>query len=205
MPDHMLTLAHREELREQHAIGEEIGEAITQGVANQGLDEGELDDELEALQQEELDNKMLKTGTVPVSDQVNRLPTPAQGERELHFYPWKTYDSANEPLQSSDRPDKRKKTTRKRSYGGYKPTWRCDEALLVNAFFFVSYLLGLFAFGRQTVSLAYAFRSRCQSVTRALRLSPRRRVFPKVLNLITFASQVPCSTIAAFCCLRFHP
>ncbi|KAF1983349.1 vacuolar-sorting protein-like protein snf7 [Aulographum hederae CBS 113979] len=69
-----------EELREQHAIGEEIGEAITQGVTSNAMDEGELDDELEALQQEELDNKMLKTGTVPVSDQVQRLPTPAQGE-----------------------------------------------------------------------------------------------------------------------------
>jgi len=91
----MLTLAYREELREQHAIGEEIGEAITQGVANQGLDEGELDDELEAMQQEELDTKMLKTGTVPVSDQVNRLPTPAQGERELDADPFNAYGNAN--------------------------------------------------------------------------------------------------------------
>jgi charged multivesicular body protein 4 len=73
--------AHREDLREQHAIGEEIGEAITQSIGNQGLDESELDEELEALQQEELDNKMLHTGNVPVADQIGRLPSaPEAGE-----------------------------------------------------------------------------------------------------------------------------
>lgn len=68
----------REELREQHAIGEEIGEAITQSIGNTGLDESELDDELEALQQEELDNKMLGTGSVP-ADKIQRLPTAPEG------------------------------------------------------------------------------------------------------------------------------
>ncbi|KAJ9643547.1 ESCRT-III subunit protein snf7 [Coniosporium apollinis] len=69
-----------EELREQHAIGEEIGEAITQQVGTQALDDAELEDELAELQQEELDNKMLRTGTVPVADEVHRLPAVAQGE-----------------------------------------------------------------------------------------------------------------------------
>ena len=73
-----------EDLREQHAIGEEIAEALTQGSVGQGVDEDELDEELADLQQEELDNKMLKTGTVPVSDQIQRLPNAAQGEREYH-------------------------------------------------------------------------------------------------------------------------
>jgi len=72
-----------EELREQHAIGEEIGEAITQQVGTQALDDAELEDELAELQQEELDNKMLRTGTVPVADEVHRLPAVAQGEREF--------------------------------------------------------------------------------------------------------------------------
>ncbi|KAI9663938.1 MAG: ESCRT-III subunit protein snf7 [Bathelium mastoideum] len=63
-----------ESLREQHAIGEEISEALTQGSVTQGLDEDELDEELAELQQEQLDEKMLKTGTVPVGDQVHRLP-----------------------------------------------------------------------------------------------------------------------------------
>ena len=71
-----------EDLREQHAIGEEIAEALTQGSVATGVDEDELDEELADLQQEELDNKMLKTGTVPVSDQIQRLPSAAVGERE---------------------------------------------------------------------------------------------------------------------------
>ncbi|KAF2119423.1 vacuolar-sorting protein-like protein snf7 [Lophiotrema nucula] len=69
-----------EGLREQHAIGEEISEAITQGVGNQGIDEDELDEELAELQQEQLDEQMLNTGNVPVGDKVGRLPTPAQHE-----------------------------------------------------------------------------------------------------------------------------
>jgi len=69
-----------EDLREQHAIGEEIADALTQGNAMQGVDEDELDEELAELQQEELDNKMLKTGNVPVSDQIHRLPNAAVGE-----------------------------------------------------------------------------------------------------------------------------
>jgi charged multivesicular body protein 4 len=39
-----------------------------------------LDDELAELEQEQLDNKMLKTGTVPVSDEIHRLPAAANGE-----------------------------------------------------------------------------------------------------------------------------
>ena len=50
-----------------------------------GIDEDDLDEELAELQQEELDNKMLKTGTVPVSDEVTRLPTVVHGERTFHF------------------------------------------------------------------------------------------------------------------------
>ncbi|KJX95779.1 hypothetical protein TI39_contig1051g00017 [Zymoseptoria brevis] len=69
-----------EDLREQHAIGEEIADALTQGNTMQGVDEDELEDELAELQQEELDNKMLKTGTVPVSDQGLRLPSQPVGE-----------------------------------------------------------------------------------------------------------------------------
>lgn len=37
-----------------------------------------MDDELEALQQEELDNKMLGTGAVP-ADKIQRLPTAPEG------------------------------------------------------------------------------------------------------------------------------
>ena len=45
------------------------------------VDESELDDELAEMEQEQLDNKMLKTGTVPVGDEIHRLPAAANGER----------------------------------------------------------------------------------------------------------------------------
>lgn len=63
-----------EGLREQHAIGEEISEAITGGVTNNAIDEDELDEELAELQQEQLDEQMLDTGNVPVGDKVSKLP-----------------------------------------------------------------------------------------------------------------------------------
>ncbi|TAQ91448.1 hypothetical protein B7494_g182 [Chlorociboria aeruginascens] len=64
-----------EQLREQHALGEEIANAITSAPIGEPIDETELDDELAELEQEQLDNEMLRTGTVPVSDQVHQLPT----------------------------------------------------------------------------------------------------------------------------------
>ena len=79
-------LYDREDLREQHAIGEEISEALTSGSTAQGVDEDELDEQLAELQQEQLDEKMLKTGTVPVSDQVHRLPTVGNNESTLPLF-----------------------------------------------------------------------------------------------------------------------
>ena len=38
------------------------------------IDEADLEDELDQLEQEQLDNAMIGTGPVPVSDQVHRLP-----------------------------------------------------------------------------------------------------------------------------------
>jgi len=69
-----------EELREQHALGEEIANAITTAPLGEVIDESELDEELAELEQEQLDDKMLKTGTVPVSDEIQRLPAAANGE-----------------------------------------------------------------------------------------------------------------------------
>jgi charged multivesicular body protein 4A/B len=48
------------------------------------LDEDELEDELAELQQEELDNKMLDTGPLPV-DKLPAAPN-AQGEFVITFY-----------------------------------------------------------------------------------------------------------------------
>ena len=61
-------------------MGEEIASAITSAPIGEAIDESELDDELAELEQEQLDNKMLKTGTVPVSDDIHRLPAAANGE-----------------------------------------------------------------------------------------------------------------------------
>jgi len=64
-------------------LGEEIANAITGTALGEPIDETELDDELAELEQEQLDNKMLKTGTVPVSDEVHRLPTVGNGESKF--------------------------------------------------------------------------------------------------------------------------
>ncbi len=44
------------------------------------IDEDELEADLAALEQENLDEKMLKTGTVPVADSLNSLPSGVNGE-----------------------------------------------------------------------------------------------------------------------------
>lgn len=45
-----------------------------------------MDDELAEMEQEQLDDKMLKTGTVPMGDEIHRLPAAANGERKLPAY-----------------------------------------------------------------------------------------------------------------------
>lgn len=74
----MLTSIFREDLTEQKALADEIGTAIASGPqTGEPIDEAELDADLAELEQEALDEKMLKTGTVPV------LPGPANGESKL--------------------------------------------------------------------------------------------------------------------------
>lgn len=63
-----------ENLREQHAVADEINDAIGVGVTNSRIDEDELDEELADLQQEQLDEQMLNTGNIPVGDKVSKLP-----------------------------------------------------------------------------------------------------------------------------------
>ena len=47
------------------------------------IDEDELEADLAALEQENLDEKMLKTGTMPVADSLNKLPKVANGARKF--------------------------------------------------------------------------------------------------------------------------
>lgn len=76
----------RDQLREQHQLSEEIAQAITNTQIGDQADETELDAELEGLEQEAMDERMLHTGTVPVADQLNRLPAAANGERKSPLY-----------------------------------------------------------------------------------------------------------------------
>ena len=80
------SLQRREEIRDQHALAEEISSAITSGpIVGEAIDEEELDEELQQLEQENLDAKMLNTGSVPVADSLNRLPAGPNGERKFGF------------------------------------------------------------------------------------------------------------------------
>ncbi|KAI1389627.1 Snf7-domain-containing protein [Hypoxylon trugodes] len=74
-----------DKLREQNAFSEEIVAAITNNQLGEPLDEDELNDELEAMQQEQLDKKMLESGSVPVSDAIHRMP--AVGNQEIQSKP----------------------------------------------------------------------------------------------------------------------
>ncbi|PQE04528.1 vacuolar-sorting snf7 protein [Rutstroemia sp. NJR-2017a BVV2] len=71
---------NREKIQEQTTLSKEIAIAITSQQVGEPIDETELEEELMELEQEALDNKMLKTGTVPVSDEIHRLPAAANGE-----------------------------------------------------------------------------------------------------------------------------
>lgn len=74
------------------------------------IDEDELEADLAALEQENLDEKMLKTGTVPMADSLNRLPTAANGERKfLHGPP---SHLINRPFQRKERKKEKRKKDR---------------------------------------------------------------------------------------------
>lgn len=49
------------------------------------IDEDELETELAALEQEKLDEDMLKTGTMPVMSPLNGLPNGPKGDSEFFF------------------------------------------------------------------------------------------------------------------------
>ena len=76
-------MTYRDKLRDQNELSNEVMNAISSNPLGQDIDETELEDELEQLQQEKLDEQILSTGNVPVSDAVHRMPTAARKEREL--------------------------------------------------------------------------------------------------------------------------
>jgi charged multivesicular body protein 4 len=121
-----------EDLREQHAVGEEIAEALTQGAGTMGVDEDELDEELAELQQEQLDERMLKTGSVPVSDQINRMPSaPSKCFDNIAMANiWE--DWLTKYLQQRTLCRQRRRT-RRPSCGNCRPKWLCNGSAFVGS------------------------------------------------------------------------
>lgn len=72
-----------EELHEQQQLGEEIANAITSAPLGETVDEAELEDELADLEQEAMDERMLKTGTVPVGGELHAAPRVPQTASEF--------------------------------------------------------------------------------------------------------------------------
>ncbi|EHK25496.1 uncharacterized protein TRIVIDRAFT_72610 [Trichoderma virens Gv29-8] len=69
-----------DKINEQNALSEEIVNAITANTIGDAIDDEDLEAELEGLQQEQVDEQMLSTGTVPTTDAVHKLPTPSRAE-----------------------------------------------------------------------------------------------------------------------------
>lgn len=94
--------ATMDELREQHALGEEIASAITNAPLGEPVDETELEEELEGLEQEAMDERMLKSGTVPVGGEVARLPSVANGPSKFILTGYDTaYANSNQSTRQS--------------------------------------------------------------------------------------------------------
>ena len=89
----LLILVYREDLREQHALSEEIGRAITDVPLSEQPDEEELDAELEGLEQEQMDERMLNTGPTPVTPALDRLPAAGTSDRKSLFAPHSAADA----------------------------------------------------------------------------------------------------------------
>jgi hypothetical protein len=108
-------------------MSDEIVNAITSNSLGEPIDEDELENELDELQQEQLDEQMLKTGTVPVSDAVHKLPSVGTAER---MCPSSSLFCVNtniiQPCQARSRP--LKKMTRKPNFGNCRLRWPCEIA-----------------------------------------------------------------------------
>lgn len=78
--------ATMDELREQHALGEEIASAITNAPIGEPIDEADLEDELEGMEQEAMDERMLKTGPTPVGGELAKAPAVSNQPRKFSVH-----------------------------------------------------------------------------------------------------------------------
>ncbi|EHA19141.1 hypothetical protein ASPNIDRAFT_136905, partial [Aspergillus niger ATCC 1015] len=109
-------------LREQHQLSTEIAQAITSTNLVDQPDEADLEEELEGLEQEAMDERMLNTGTVPVADQLNRLPPAANGESKPLSLPL-YYETLLTYMQQSNPNLRPKRKTRKQNWRSYVRKW----------------------------------------------------------------------------------
>ncbi len=77
-------------IREQVAMSEEISDAISRPLGTDLVDEDELEDELDALEQEALDDKMINAGHVP----ADKLPSVGE--------PSRLPSHKNQPIEEDD-------------------------------------------------------------------------------------------------------
>lgn len=116
----------RDKLREQNALSEEIVNAITGNTIGEPIDDDELEAELEGMQQEQLDEQMLKTGSVPVSDQIQRVPAvPAGDSKSYYTNHWYIFVCTNDIPQSRARHQLQPTTTKRKSCASCRRRWPC--------------------------------------------------------------------------------
>ena len=110
----------RAEIQEGMAQAREISEAITQVPLGDGAELEDLDEELERMEQEALDNKMLGAPAAPVT----ATPNTVRPGMCRNFHPtWRflhVLTGVQWRLQS-----RRKKTRRRQSCGDCRPRWPC--------------------------------------------------------------------------------
>lgn len=123
--------AHRDKLREQNDLSEEIVQAITGNQLGEPVDDMELEDELEAMQQEHLDEQMLKTGNVPTTDAVaHKMPSPAQQERKWSIPTTGIWEVTRTDTKQLCQPRNRPwRTTKRQSWRSCAPKWPCSRPL----------------------------------------------------------------------------
>jgi hypothetical protein len=112
-------------------ISQEIGDAITTMPLGEPMDEGDLEAELEGLEQEAMDERMLNTGPTPVGTRLEGLPAAGNTERKFtrhkpvsRDFRRKTY--AND-RQSTSHTQTRKKT-RRPNWPSSRPKWQSSES-----------------------------------------------------------------------------
>lgn len=126
----IVVLIYREDLREHNVMTQEFVGLMANSGGQELIDEGELDEELELLQQEQLDEQILKTGNVPVSDAVHKLPTVANTERKCQHAATAITSKPSltrQTKQPCPQGNNLWRMTRKQSWKSFVLRWQCKS------------------------------------------------------------------------------